>query len=100
MFASVICDRCCNAVPVQVSGQDVETSVEAGGYYRLAFGAEETTCISYHATEDAVQASRKEYTELTEAFGGMAGGGMNVFMFGTEYLLVPFTASYAYSPTG
>lgn len=35
----------------------METPDEAGGYYRLAFGGEETTCLDYHATGDVVQAS-------------------------------------------
>lgn len=45
-------------LPVQVRGHNVETSAEVEGYYRLAFGGEETSCIGYHATEDTVQASR------------------------------------------
>lgn len=50
----------CHSILIQVDGQDVETSAEAGGYYRLAFGGEQTNCIGYHASEDTVQASREE----------------------------------------
>lgn len=38
----------------------METSAKAGGYYRLAFGGEQTSCIGYHATEENVQARREE----------------------------------------
>lgn len=61
-------------LPTQVGGQDVETSAEAGGYYRLAFGGEETTCIGYHATEDIVQASREEYTESQKVMPPKSSG--------------------------
>ncbi len=48
----------------------METPDEADGYYRLAFGGEETACIDYHATGDVVQAStegvRLDEGETTE----------------------------------
>jgi len=58
-----------NLTAGKVSGQDVETSDDAGGYYRLAFGGEETACIGYHATEDAVKASREEGSGPGEGTG-------------------------------
>lgn len=44
-------------VSEKVTGQDVETSAGRAGYYRLAFGGEETSCIGYHASEETVEAS-------------------------------------------
>lgn len=41
----------------KVTGQDVETFAGSAGYYRLAFGGEETSCIGYHASEETVEAS-------------------------------------------
>lgn len=35
----------------------MEDSSQKAGYYRLAFGGEETSCIGYHASEINVQAS-------------------------------------------
>lgn len=58
----------------QVGGHDVETAAEAGGYYRLAFGGEETTCIGYHATEDTVQASGRGVLGLPEYHASEAFG--------------------------
>lgn len=41
----------------KVTGQDVELPVEKEGYYRLAFGGEETGCIDYHSSENSLQAN-------------------------------------------
>eukprot|EP00752_Nemacystus_decipiens_P010621 g9459.t1 len=48
----------------EVTGQNVETSAEAAGYYRLAFGGEETSCIGYHATEDTVQEALEQLSSI------------------------------------
>lgn len=38
----------------------MESSTGVGGYYRLAFGGEETECIGYHASSDSLQVSKAE----------------------------------------
>ncbi|CAM9983877.1 unnamed protein product, partial [Ectocarpus fasciculatus] len=75
----------------EVTGQDVETSAGRAGYYRLAFGGEETSCIGYHASEET-QEALEEIPSIDEE-GGVTvrrdgDGKLERWHYGYRYVVI------------
>ncbi|CBJ49166.1 hypothetical protein Esi_0207_0025 [Ectocarpus siliculosus] len=75
----------------EVTGQDVETFAGRAGYYRLAFGGEETSCIGYHASEETVEEALEEMSSIDEE-GGVTvrrdgDGKLERWQYGYRYVV-------------